>query len=413
MYNLRRWIVLRQLVVNMFGDFTIKFGDQIVSDTENRSRKLWFLLAYIIYNRHRVVKPNELIEVLWGENESGANSVGALKTLFYRARSVLDTLWDGAGKQLILNQSNGYTWNPDFEPNLDYERFDELCKLIDSSEDVLLDETMELLKIHRGQFLNRLSSELWVIPISTYYHNAYVSNLLRVLPLLLDAHRYDEVIDFCHTAVMLEPYNEDIHCYYMRAYIECGSQKRAIELYQKLSDRLLSELGVIPSAETRRIYHEAVKSTNDHTLSLEMLQEQLQEDSSAPSGAMICEYDFFRVLYHSFARSVLRSGIAVHLSLFTLVPRKDKELSVNKREKIMSNFSETIRCSLRRGDAASRCSASQFVVLLPRANYEDSCKVCERIVRSYYQNYTRLDSEFRFEVFPILPDQEENRKWMG
>ena len=361
---------MKQLVVNMFGDFTIKSDDKIVSDTENRSRKLWFLLAYLIYNRHRVVKPNELIDVLWGENERGANSVGALKTLFYRARSVLDTLWDGAGKQLILNQSNGYIWNSDFELLLDYERFDALNKAIDASDEVLLDESIELLKIHRGEFLNRLSSELWVIPIATYYHNSYVSTLLRILPLLLDAHRYDEVIDFCHTAVLLEPYNEEIHCHYMRAYVESGHQKRAIEIYQKLSDRLLSELGIIPSAETRRIYH-------------------------------------------SFARSVLRSGIAVHLALFTLVPRKDKELSVNKRERIIANFGETIRCSLRRGDAASRCSASQYVVLLPRANYEDSCKVCERIAKSYYQNYTRLDAEFRFEVFPILPDQEENRKWMG
>ena len=404
---------MKQLVVNMFGDFTIKSDDKIVSDTENRSRKLWFLLAYLIYNRHRVVKPNELIDVLWGENERGANSVGALKTLFYRARSVLDTLWDGAGKQLILNQSNGYIWNSDFELLLDYERFDALNKAIDASDEVLLDESIELLKIHRGEFLNRLSSELWVIPIATYYHNSYVSTLLRILPLLLDAHRYDEVIDFCHTAVLLEPYNEEIHCHYMRAYVESGHQKRAIEIYQKLSDRLLSELGIIPSAETRRIYHEAVKSTNEHTLSLEMLQDQLREDGSVPGGAMMCEYDFFRVLYHSFARSVLRSGIAVHLALFTLVPRKDKELSVNKRERIIANFGETIRCSLRRGDAASRCSASQYVVLLPRANYEDSCKVCERIAKSYYQNYTRLDAEFRFEVFPILPDHEENRKWMG
>ena len=104
----RRLTILKQLVVNMFGDFTIKSDDKIVSDTENRSRKLWFSLAYLIYNRHRVVKPNELIDVLWGENERGANSVGALKTLFYRARSVLDTLWDGAGKQLILNQSAIY-----------------------------------------------------------------------------------------------------------------------------------------------------------------------------------------------------------------------------------------------------------------------------------------------------------------
>lgn len=401
---------MTNLLVNMFGDFTIRAGDQCISDSDNRSRKLWFLLAYLIYNRHRVVKQNELIDILWSENDKGANSVGALKTLFYRVRSELDALWDGAGKQLILYQSNGYMWNPNYPITVDFEQFDALNDKISHGEESL-EDTIELLRIHSGDFLSRLSSELWVIPIATYYHNAYITNLLRALPVLLENNRLEEAVDFCRNATAIEPYHEEIHCFYMRAYIAMGKQKRAIEVYQKFSDRLFSELGIIPSEETRRLYYEAMKSTNDHTLSLEMLKDQLQEKNSYP-GALICEYDFFRVLYYSMARSVLRNGMAIHLALFSVSGKQDAELTAKKREKVMGNLEEVIRCSLRRGDSAARCSATQYVVMLPRANYEDSCKVCDRILKAYYLKFSRMDADFRYEVFPIQPDEKENFQWM-
>ena len=78
----------------------------------------------------------------------------------------------------------------------------------------------------------------------------------------------------------------------------------------------------------------------------------------------------------------------------------------------MGNLEDAIRSSLRRGDSAARCSATQYVILLPRANYENSCMVCERILRAYNQKYARMDVEVRYETFPLQPDDKENFKWM-
>ena len=90
---------MSNLIVNMFGEFIIRAEDRSISGDDNRAKKLWLLLAYLIYNRHRVVKQSELIDILWSEYERGANPSGALKTLLYRVRSLLDGLWDGAGKR--------------------------------------------------------------------------------------------------------------------------------------------------------------------------------------------------------------------------------------------------------------------------------------------------------------------------
>lgn len=399
------------LEVKMFGEFSISANGKSVSDNDNRSRKIWSLLAYLIMNRGKVVKQSELIQILWDEDDRGVNPIGALKTLFYRARTELDHLWEGAGKQLIISQSNGYTWNPEFFMTLDVKEFEDLCEKLETETSASLEERSRLAQLHRGEFLERLSTELWIMPVSAYYHNTYVYHLLQVLPELGEAERYEEMADLCQTAVVLEPYNEAVHCFYMRACIGLGQQKRAVELYQKLSDRLLADLGVIPSEETRGLYHEAVKHNNEHMLSVEMLQSQLCEKDSAP-GALICEYDFFRVLHYSMARSMLRNGMAAHLVLLSVTGRRDAELSTKKREKVMANMEEVIRYSLRRGDAAARCSAMQYVIMLPRANYENSCMVCERILRAYYQKFSRQDAEIRYEVFPLQPDDKENFQWV-
>ncbi len=402
---------MNNLKINMFGAFSINAGDVCVSDTDNRSKKVWSLLAYIIFHRNSTIKAGELQNLLWSDNERELNSPGALKTLLYRARAELDKLWDGAGKQLILYRNNGYSWNNDFLVETDCDEYDRLDKMISQGGEDVIENTVSLLRLYKGEFLARFNSELWVIPIATYYHNNYMSHLNNVLPLLLEDKRYDEVLEFCRTAAMLDPFDENVHCYWMRAYIATGEHKKAVEIYRKLSDRLLSELGVIPSQDTRALYHEAIKSSNDFAISVEMLQEQLKEDN-ALSGALICEYDFFRVLCHSMSRSVLRNGIAIHLALITMKGKKVNEHDTKRWEKLQAGLQDTIRCSLRRGDSATRCSASQYVIMLPRANYENSCMVCGRILRAYYQKYSRLDAELRFDVFPIQVDDKENLRWI-
>ena len=179
--------------------------------------------------------------------------------------------------------------------------------------------------------------------------------------------------------------------------------------YRKLKDRLLAELGVIPGEELRKLYREAKRIHNFHTLSVENLKDQLRE-TDAPSGALVCEYDLFRVLYHSMVRSVQRSGIAVHIALLLLVDRDGQELKAKKLEKAMDNLEEVIRSSLRRGDSVAKCTSSQYVIMLPAANYENSMMVCDRIARAYNRKYPHSDTMVHYEVCPIEMD-EKDLKW--
>lgn len=52
------------LRVCMFGEFSLSMNGQTINDSDNRSKKIWLLLAYMIYFRSRGISQEELIELL-------------------------------------------------------------------------------------------------------------------------------------------------------------------------------------------------------------------------------------------------------------------------------------------------------------------------------------------------------------
>ena len=392
---------MEDLHVQMLGEFVISTRSVQISDRDNRSRKLWILLAYLIYHRRRAVAQDELIRLLWSEEE-GRNPAGALKTILHRVRSMLDRLWPEAGRQLIRYQNGRYSWNVEVSVTVDIDRFDRLGRAVGSGN-VSDSQEYEDLLLYKGDFLSRLSAETWVIPIAAYYHNCYMGCLLRLLPQLLLQEKWNEAAQLCRVASGVEPYDENIHCYFMKSLLGMEDQKGAAKIFEQFSERLYSDFGINPSEEMRTLYYEAIRTDNGHAIPIEIILQQLQEEEEK-MGALICEYDFFRVLYRAAARSMPRSGMVAHIALLSVESGTEEGLTRRKLQGAMNMLEEQIRISLRRGDTAARCSNSQYILLLPQANYENSCMVCERIIKSYYRRHPHSDAEIRYAVYPLQPD---------
>ena len=58
------------LRVCMFGEFSLSMNGQTINDSDNRSKKIWLLLPYMIYFRNRGISQEELIELLWGDRRA-------------------------------------------------------------------------------------------------------------------------------------------------------------------------------------------------------------------------------------------------------------------------------------------------------------------------------------------------------
>lgn len=393
------------LEVRMFGNFSVRKGDQEINDNDNRSRKVWLLLAYMIYCRSRSITQDELVGLLWSDGESSSNPLNALKTMFHRVRSSLNQLDSTAGHSLIIRRDGNYTWNPDVSFFFDVDEFERLCRAgaMAQSDDQRLEDYLQALELYQGDFLQKLSSEAWVIPISAYFHNLYIHTLLETLTLLEDREQMDLAAELCRSAITIEPYNELIYQHLMRDLLAQGQQREVISIYEDMSQLLFDNFGIMPADESRALYREAVRTVNDRAVSMGTLREQLREPDGL-SGALFCDYDFFKVIYHAEARAVARSGDAVHICLLSVTDAAGEELAKRSLDRCMENLQELIRTSLRRGDIAARCSVSQYILMLPQANYENSCKVCDRIVRAFFRQYPHSPAKLHFTVQPLEPN---------
>jgi len=397
------------LQVRMFGDFSLVLEDRQLSCRNNRSRQTWLLLAYLICSRHTVVSSDDLASLLGTEKKSD-NPAGAIKTALHRARTLLDSLEPEAGHRMILYRNGGYLWNPDLPVRIDTEEFDRLLSAAsasgtDENPEKTLEALTEALSLYSGDFLSTYSSEPWVIPIAAYYSNRYLQALQTAVPLLEHAGRHAEAAAFCRKAIAADPYSETLYQLLMRCLLALGQRQEVVSVYEEMSKLLLSTFGVMPDQESRALYREALRTVNHHTVSPETLLEQLNE-SGPISGALLCDYDFFKMLYQAKARMIARSGDAIHIALLTVRGRMGKEPARRSLELAMDNLETLIRHSLRKGDVVTRCSASQFAVMLPQANFENSEMVCRRIIDSFERQYPHSPVGIDAFVHPIVPPDD-------
>jgi len=135
---------------------------------------------------------------------------------------------------------------------------------------------------------------------------------------------------------------------------------------------------------------------------MDVVLEQLQEPESV-SGAMRCDYDYFKVLCFAESRSMERNGNATHIVLLSVSGPPDKPLSKRSLNRIMEQLGEQIRTNLRRGDTFSQCSVSQYIIMLPHANYENSCMVCRRILGAFSRKHPHVTAKIQHMVQPLTP----------
>lgn len=390
----------------MLGEFSLCSGPNCVSDSNNRTKKVWLLLAYLICNRSRPISPDEMVTLLWGDEEGSSNPLNALKTMFHRARATLEPLGENAGHRLILRRDATYAWNPEVPIRLDIDDFERLCREGSQaqSEEERIRLWTEALSLYRGRFLPKLSSELWVVPLDAHFHHLYVDTLLELLPLLEDRERWKTCRELCRTAVERDPYIEAFYHHLMRALIQLDRQQEAVSVYEEMSELFLAQFGVMPSDDLRNLYREALREVNEHTMPSGMILEQLREPPDK-GGALLCEYDIFKSIYHSMARSILRSGDTVHLALVSILPQEGGDLSRRSLDRVVENLQELIRTTLRRGDIAARCSVSQFIIMLPQANFENSRMVCDRLIRAFNRQYPHSPARLHASIHPLEPNE--------
>ena len=390
------------LQVQMLGQFTLRYGDRTISDSDDRSRRVWSLLAYMLYNHGRSFAQEELIHLYWSNGEKSADPGNALKSIFHRIRTALDKLQPGLGRLLIRRKAGRYFWNNVMPLSLDIEDFEAHFHAAEAAgdDDVRLAEYQAALALYAGDPLPRMTDEIWTIPIVAYYHSLYTRAAAGAIELLEKQERTAEAVALCRRAIHIEPYQEDLYEHLMRGLLRTGDMKGAMSVYEEMSELLFAHFGVMPSETLRTLYRQATRTVNDRTLTMDEVCSQLAEPAPH-GGAMVCEYDFFKILYRAEARSIARNGHSTNICLLSVSGKDGEMLARRSLDPAMNNLQVLVQNNLRRGDVIARCSISQYIILLPQANYENSRMVADRLVSAFYRRYPHSPARLRYTVQPL------------
>ena len=390
------------LQVQMLGQFTLRYGDRTISDSDDRSRRVWSLLAYMLYNHGRSFAQEELIHLYWSNSEKSADPGNALKSIFHRIRTALDKLQPGLGRLLIRRKAGRYFWNNAMPLSLDIEDFEAHFHAAEAAgdDDVRLAEYQAALALYAGDPLPRVTDEIWTIPIVAYYHSLYTRAAAGAIELLEKQERTAEAVALCRRAIHIEPYQEDLYEHLMRGLLRTGDMKGAMSVYEEMSEQLFAHFGVMPSETLRTLYRQATRTVNDRTLTMDEVCSQLAEPAPH-GGAMVCEYDFFKILYRAEARSIARNGHSANICLLSVSGKDGEMLARRSLDPAMNNLQVLVQNNLRRGDVIARCSISQYIILLPQANYENSRMVADRLVSAFYRRYPHSPARLRYTVQPL------------
>ena len=389
-----------QIQIQTFHCFEIRYKDKVINTQESRSHKAWQLFAYLLYSGEKPVMQSELISVIWKDTDV---SVSVLKTTLHRLRTMLKSLDESLGSNLIQCKNGLYFLNPDYSIQCDFKDFETLFKsAADIPDDVeKLRIYQKAFSLYQGDFLSKYTDEPWIAPISIYFHNLYLNVVCSLLDIYEKKQMYNEAITDLRQASRIEKYEETIYIHLIKTLIQAEHYQDAISVYKYLSEIMQTNLGLEPSSEAKNLFYKATSALSSNIVAIEDLP-ALIFDNTLDSGATFCDFEFFKQIYLAYSKGIKRNLSVIHVILVNITDMHGHLLSKRSLTCCVNNLKPFLRSSLRSGDVISMCTPSQFVILLPHASAENAENVMERIKTGFFQKYPHSPAKFTHFIQPVI-----------
>ncbi|MFC9745652.1 BTAD domain-containing putative transcriptional regulator [Streptomyces niveus] len=219
------------------------------------------VLATLLVHGDQVVPVSSLIRELWDEDPP-VSCLTTLQTYILNLRKLLasatglDTRQVAA--EMLVTRSGGYLFRMN-RGDLDVHRFHQLVadgrKALSSGDDVTALSTLSsALQLWRGPAL----VDVVVGSILEGRRQQFEEARLVVLEYLVDTQlrlgMYREVLSELAALTADNPYHEGLHTQYMRALYLNGRRAQALEIFQRLRDNLVTNLGLDPGPAAQQLH---------------------------------------------------------------------------------------------------------------------------------------------------------------
>lgn len=382
--------------VKTFGGLEITNDNVTVNIVELFGKQLVNLLQVLLFHSEKPVQKDELIDILWPESK---NPSSALKFSIFRLRSELNEIDFFKDKEVIVTTRKGYILNPNLDWNIDfvelqkaYNQINEGAELLDEKEFKI---ARKIFRLYQGRFYASPSQLHWILQKQEVFRQMYVKTMMRTSCYLYTQKRYDEMMLMNYQAVLIEPFNEGLHYYYMKGLVATRNYREALKDYDELNDIFLSELGTGLSKRFKQLYDIIIADhAKEENKDMETIIRELSNRDQQNQG-FFCSYEIFKYFYELLLKMSVRNEQNYYLIMLQF---SDGTLDYEKVGVDFDRVKRLVSSCLRSNDLFTRTSETQLLLLVDCQTEENAHLIIQRISNKFYSIFRKKNYRMNYSV---------------
>lgn len=382
--------------VKTFGGLEITNDNVTVNIVELFGKQLVNLLQVLLFHSEKPVQKDELIDILWPESK---NPSSALKFSIFRLRSELNEIDFFKDKEVIVTTRKGYILNPNLDWNIDfvelqkaYNQINEGAELLDEKEFKI---ARKIFRLYQGRFYASPSQLHWILQKQEVFRQMYVKTMMRTSCYLYTQKRYDEMMLMNYQAVLIEPFNEGLHYYYMKGLVATRNYREALKYYDELNDIFLSELETGLSKRFKQLYDIIIADhAKEENKDMETIIRELSNRDQQNQG-FFCSYEIFKYFYELLLKMSVRNEQNYYLIMLQF---SDGTLDYEKVGVDFDRVKRLVSSCLRSNDLFTRTSETQLLLLVDCQTEENAHLIIQRISNKFYSIFRKKNYRMNYSV---------------
>ncbi len=382
--------------VKTFGGLEITNDNVTVNIVELFGKQLVNLLQVLLFHSEKPVQKDELIDILWPESK---NPSSALKFSIFRLRSELNEIDFFKDKEVIVTTRKGYILNPNLDWNIDFVELQKAYNQINEGAESLDEKEFKIarkiFRLYQGRFYASPSQLHWILQKQEVFRQMYVKTMMRTSCYLYTQKRYDEMMLMNCQAVLIEPFNEGLHYYYMKGLVATRNYREALKYYDELNDIFLSELGTGLSKRFKQLYDIIIADhAKEENKDMETIIRELSNRDQQNQG-FFCSYEIFKYFYELLLKMSVRNEQNYYLIMLQF---SDGTLDYEKVGVDFDRVKRLVSSCLRSNDLFTRTSETQLLLLVDCQTEENAHLIIQRISNKFYSIFRKKNYCMNYSV---------------
>lgn len=382
--------------VKTFGGLEITNDNVTVNIVELFGKQLVNLLQVLLFHSEKPVQKDELIDILWPESK---NPSSALKFSIFRLRAELNEIEFFKDKEVIVTTRKGYILNPNLDWNIDFVELEKAYNQINDGSELLdkkkFKTARKIFRLYQGRFYASPSQLHWILQKQEIFRQMYVKTMMRTSCYLYTQKRYDEMMLMNYQAVLIEPFNEDLHYYYMKGLVATRNYREVLKYYDELNDIFLSELGTGLSKRFKQLYDIIIADhAKEESKDMETIMRELSSRDQQNQG-FFCSYEIFKYFYELLLKMSIRNEQNYYLIMLQF---SDGTLDYEKIGLDFDRVKRLVGSCLRSNDLFTRTSETQLLLLVDCQTEENAHLIIQRISNKFNSIFRKKNYRMNYSV---------------